>query len=297
VQPLLQSVLDFLSPWEFSPTVLILCAGSALVYLRGLGRAGEVGASPGLWRSLAFLVGLATIYAFLQTRLDYLSQHMFWVHRLQHLVLHHAGPFLIALSAPLETLDRGLPRWLARGLFVPLWRNPVTQAVYRLVQHPVISPLLFTGLIAFWLIPSIHFKAMLSIQRYDAMNWGMVIDGLLFWWLIVGPEKHTSLKPLGYGTRILMLWAIMLPQIGIGAYIALSSSVLYSIYGVCGRAWPIAPLTDQDIGGLITWIPAAMMSVVGALVVLRRWRSDGSGREPVDRERQAPDAAGGFTGA
>jgi len=77
-----------------------------------------------------------------------------------------------------------------------------------------------------------------------------------------------------YGTRIIMLWAIMLPQIAIGAYIALSSTILYTSYSVCGRAWPIAPMTDQDIGGLITWIPAAMMSAVGALVVLRRWRTD-----------------------
>jgi putative membrane protein len=214
------------------------------------------------------------MYAFLQTRLDYLSQHMFWVHRLQHLVLHHAAPFLVALSAPLDTLNRGTPDWLRRGFFVPMWHNPLTQALYRLVQNPFVAPLLFTGLIVFWLVPSIHFKAMLSLERYDAMNWSMAIDGLLFWWLIVGPEKNTSIKPLGYGTRIIMLWAVMLPQIAVGAHIALSNSMLFTIYNVCGRAWPIAPMTDQTLGGLITWIPAAMMSVVGALVVLWRWRRD-----------------------
>jgi putative membrane protein len=270
-QQLLQSVVTFLSPWEFSPTVLFVCGGSALLYVRGLC---STGASSGFWRSTAFFIGLAAIYAFLQTHLDYLSQHMFWIHRLQHLVLHHAGPLLIALSAPIETMGRGTPNWLRRGIFVPLFRNPLTLTLYRLIQNPVVAPLLFTGLIGFWLMPSIHFKAMLSLERYNIMNWSMLIDGLLFWWLIVGPEKHTGLKPLGYGTRIIMLWAIMLPQIAIGAYIALSSSILYTSYSVCGRAWPIAPMTDQNIGGLITWIPAAMMSAVGALVVLRRWRND-----------------------
>jgi putative membrane protein len=274
VHSLLQSIALFLSPWEFSPTVLLLCAGSALVYARGLRHAGGEATSPGFWRNAAFLVGLTSIYAFLQTHLDYLSQHMFWIHRLQHLVLHHAGPFLIALAAPLETMTLGTLRWLRQRVFVPVFNNPLTLRLYRLLQHPVVAPLLFTGLIGFWLIPSIHFKAMLSLARYDAMNWSMLIDGLLFWWLIVGPEKHTGLKPLGYGTRIIMLWAIMLPQIAIGAYIALSSTILYTSYSVCGRAWPIAPMTDQDIGGLITWIPAAMMSAVGALVVLRRWRND-----------------------
>ncbi|MGE5321128.1 MAG: cytochrome c oxidase assembly protein [Hyphomicrobiaceae bacterium] len=280
MQSLLQPVVDILGPWEFSPTVLLACGGSALLYVRGLQRAGGDGRSPRFWRNTAFFIGLASVYAFLQTHLDYLSQHMFWVHRLQHLVLHHAAPFLIALAAPLEVMAQGTPDWLRRRVFVPLFRNPLTLGLYRLIQNPVIAPLLFTGLIGFWLIPSIHFKAMLSLARYDLMNWSMLIDGLLFWWLIVGPEKHTGIKQLGYGTRIIMLWAIMLPQIAIGAYITLSSSVLYTSYSVCGRAWPIAPITDQNIGGLITWIPAAMMSAVGALVVLRRWRNDNQA-EPV----------------
>jgi putative membrane protein len=285
VQSLLQPIVIFLSPWEASPTVMLICAVSALLYMRGLRRAGGKGMSPGFWRNTAFLIGLASIYAFLQTRLDYLSQHMFWVHRLQHLVLHHAGPFLIALAAPLETLALGTPHGLKRRLFVPVFHHPLTLRLYRFLQNPVVAPLLFTGLIGFWLIPSIHFKAMLSLERYDVMNWSMVIDGLLFWWLIVGPEKHTGIrKPLGYGLRMIMLWAIMLPQIAIGAYIALSNTILYTSYSVCGRAWPIAPMTDQNIGGLITWIPAAMMSAVGALVVLRRWRNDNNS----ERSRQPP---------
>ena len=280
MQALLRPIITFLTPWEFSPTVLLLCAGSAVFYLRGLRRARGEGASPGFWRSTAFLVGLASVYAFLQTHLDYLSQHMLWVHRLQHLVLHHAAPFLIALAAPLETLARGTPHWLSRGLFVPLSDNPLTLGLYRAVQNPVVAPLLFTGLIGFWLIPSIHFTAMLSLARYDLMNWSMLIDGLLFWWLVVGPEKHAGIRQLGYGTRIIMLWAVMLPQIAIGAYITLSSTVLYTSYSVCGRAWAIAPMTDQNIGGLITWIPAAMMSAVGALVILRRWRNDSHPGQP-----------------
>ncbi len=273
MRPLLQNIVAFMRPWEFSPTVLLVCAGSAVLYVRGLRCAGRK-ASPGYWRSAAFFIGLGSVYAFLQTHLDYLSQHMFWVHRLQHLVLHHAGPFLIALSAPMETLSQGTPAWLREGVFVPLWHNPLTQSAYRLVQNPFVAPLLFTGLIAFWLIPSVHFRAMLNLARYDAMNWSMLIDGLLFWRLVVGPEKPAGLNPLGYGARILMLWAIMLPQIAIGAYIALNNSILYTIYGVCGRAWSIAPMTDQNLGGLITWIPAAMMSVIAALVLLRRWRHD-----------------------
>jgi putative membrane protein len=32
----------------------------------------------------------------------------------------------------------------------------------------------------------------------------------------------------------------------------------------------MAPETDQLFGGLLTWIPPAMMSIVGILIILRR---------------------------
>jgi putative membrane protein len=73
------------------------------------------------------------------------------------------------------------------------------------------------------------------------------------------------------GVRLLVLSLIMLPQILIGSLIAMSRQDLYPIYALCGRLLPIDPMTDQQLGGLITWIPAAMMSVVGALVLVWRW--------------------------
>ena len=45
--------------------------------------------------------------------------------------------------------------------------------------------------------------------------------------------------------------------------------MFFPVCSVCGRAWPLEPLTDQQLGGIVTWIPAAMMSLLGVLVVLR----------------------------
>jgi putative membrane protein len=210
---------------------------------------------------------------------------MFWVHRGQHLVLHHLAPFLMVLALPHRVLPYafgpvGRARW-ARVLGHPLVRVP-----YSTLQHPVVAPVLFVGLIFFWLEPEIHFDAMLSNHLYRVMNASMVIDGLLFWWLIVDPRGARS-GGLGFGLRILLLWAIMIPQIVLGASIGLAGTILFDVYSVCGRAWPLAPMTDQQIGGLITWIPAAMMSVIGALVVFRLWL----------RESERPQPAGLNEGA
>jgi putative membrane protein len=258
---------EFFLPYEFSPAVLLLCLGALVFYIRGLYRHPQ---AVGFGRPFAFITGVVLIYLVMQTRYDYWSQHMFFVHRLQHLILHHLGPFLIALAVPGSVLARGTPEPLRR-LLAAAWRRPVIRHAYAAVQQPVIAGILFVGLIYLWLIPEIHFYAMLDARLYALMNWSMAIDGLLFWWMIVHgwPGARHSSRP--YAWRILLLFVIVLPQIAIGAYIALSGDSLYDIYAVCGRIWPIPALVDQQLGGLITWIPAAMMSLFGMLAVLRQW--------------------------
>lgn len=260
--------LRFLAPYQFSFLTVISTVVVLVLYLRGVAVAREHGERVGTGRRIAFLTGLVLCYAVLHTRIDYYAQYVFFIHRLQHLVLHHAGPFLIALAAPWPVLALGLPEGLRERWLRPLWRHALVQGPYRFVQHPVVAPVLFVGLIYFWLTPEIHFDAMLSLPLYHVMNWSMLIDGLLFWWLMLNPRPTGSSAILSFGVRILILFVIMLPQIALGAYIALSGKDLYDVYAVCGRAWPIDPATDQQLGGLFTWIPAAMMSVMGILFVI-----------------------------
>jgi len=258
---------DFFLPYEFSPAVLLLCLGGLVVYLRGLYQAPV---KPGFGRNLAFITGVTLIYVVMQTRFDYWSQHMFFIHRLQHLVLHHLGAFLIALSGPGIVLSAGMPGLIRRPL-ARVWQRPLIQRCYCFIQQPAIAGLLFVGLIFLWLQPDIHFYAMLSRPLYALMNWSMAVDGLLFWWMILHgwPGVQYSNRP--YAWRIVVLFLINVPQIAVGAYIALSGVSLYSIYAVCGRIWPIPAAVDQELGGLITWIPAAMMSLFGMLAVLHQW--------------------------
>src|SRR5690554_5136994 len=203
-----------------------------------------------------------------QTYFDYLAQYMFFIHRGQHLVLHHLAPFLIALAAPAPVLAAGLPeRWRPR--LSRLWRSTLIQIPYRVLQAPVIASLLFVGLIYFWLMPEVHFEAMLSRPRYELMNWSMAVDGLLFWWIIFDRRAPGAPGWVSPGWRIAMLIGVMFPQIFLGAYIALHDQVMFDVYEVCGRAWPLSPITDQQLGGLLTWMPPAMMSALGVLLVLR----------------------------
>lgn len=268
--PSVSEFLAFFVPWEFSWLVQISVWGALLLYFNGL-RNTPRAELPGYGPIIGFVLGVVLMYLVTQTRYDYWSQYMFFVHRIQHLVLHHMAPFLIALAWPAPVLARGIPgpvrAWFARRV----WLRRIYVALYRLLQQPAIASILFVGLIAFWLMPEVHFDAMLSRSRYWVMNWSMALDGLLFWWLMFERGRGGITPRLGYGTRMLLLAAVMVPQIIIGASITFADSNLFEVYAVCGRAWPLDPMTDQHIGGLITWIPAAMMSVVGALVILRFW--------------------------
>lgn len=260
------TIVAWATPYDPMPWLIAIFAVVTACYIRGLARRRR---ARDIAPAIAFLVGLAAMYIVMQTRVDYYSHYMFFIHRAQHLVLHHMGPFLIALSMPSAVLAAGAPRALTAGVRW-LSRLPPLIWLYRFVQHPVISALLFVGLIIFWLTPSIHFISMLSLRDYWLMNLSMAVDGLLFWWFMLDARRPGA-TPTTYsiGLRILVLWAVMPPQIVIGAYIALSPDTVYDVYAVCGRAFPMSPIVDQQLGGLITWIPAAMMSVVATLILLR----------------------------
>ena len=280
----MSSLLTYLSPWEFSPTVLIACLGSGWLFIRGMRQRRRDGLRTGFWRTLSFFLGLILIYAVMQTYVDYLSQHMFWVHRLQHLILHHLAPFFIALAYPHAVLGSGIPvRW-RRQILLPIWNSLVVRSIYLFLQNPLVAPILFVGLIYFWLLPELHFDAMLSTTLYKVMNWSMLIDGLLFWWLMLDNRMPNESRTLRHSIRIFILFASMIAQILIGAHITLSKTILYDVYSVCGRAWPISPMTDQEIGGLTTWIPAAMMSVIGILLVIRLWMKHSNAQHILDTE-------------
>jgi putative membrane protein len=266
--------LRYLLPWQFSPTLFVLSTATLTLYVRGLKALRRNGSPVGFWRALTFLLGLALSYAMLQTYVDYLSAHMFWIHRLQHLVLHHIGPVLMVLAAPGPVLRAGIPAGLSQVRIAAWLRRPIQflfrliQLLFRFIQHPLIAPVLFVGLIFFWLTPSIQFTAMIDGRRFVLMNWSMLADGLLFWWLMLAPRQAQGHATIGYGTRLVILSLVAIPQLLLGAYITLHSTALYEVYAICGRAWAVDPLYDQQIGGLLTWIPAAMMSLVGILVVL-----------------------------
>lgn len=282
----MDSVLGWLVPWEPSFTVVICTLLAATLYFRGARRSPRTAPWP---RQLAFWAGLALLYIALQTHFGYYAQYEFFMHRLQHLGLHHMGPFLIALAYPGAAMRRGLPLRFRCRVLNPLLATPPLRWIFAVVFHPLIAGVLFVGLIYFWLWPSVHFVAMIDKTYYDTMNWSMAIDGLLFWWLILDPRPRPPAR-LAPGMRVLVALAVIPPQAVLGAYMVFSHRDLYPIYALCGRVMPsVSPALDQHLGGLILWIPGAMMSVIGALIAFAHWTSLSSRHRLPQRVPRAMD--------
>ena len=245
---------QWLTPWDFSLVLLLAVAALALWYWRRRAARSPIAQA-------SFWLGLIALYAVQNTGFDYYAQHEFFMHRLQHLVLHHLAPFLLALGWPAN--DRQ-----AHGLT----SHPLNAgwSVGRMLTHPIVSAFLFNALVLLWLIPAVHFPAMLDWRWYRAMNWSVLVSGLLFW-LMALRGIAPGWPAVAGGMRIGLMIAVIPLQIVLGALIFFSPAELYPLYTLCGRAFAdVDALQDQQIGGLILWIPGAMMSVLGIILVLQQ---------------------------
>ena len=96
------------------------------------------------------------------------------------------------------------------------------------------------------------------------------------------------------GGRVISPVATMLPQMVAGAVIAFTESDIYPLFELCGRAIAMSAQTDQTIGGLTMWIPAALVEVIGLMVALGTlMRLSAKGRlRKADRDARARAKSG-----
>jgi putative membrane protein len=204
---------------------------------------------------------------------------MFFLNRIQHIVMHHIGPFLIAIGCSGGVIRAGLPGWARR-----LTDSRAVAVSLRILQQPLLAAFLFVGLFFLWLVPGIHFRAMIDTRLYAVMNWSMVLDGVLFWSLVLDLRPKPPAR-VSFGVRAALPIGIMFPQIIVGALITFWPHDLYAYYDLCGRILPsISALNDQHIGGIVMWIPPGMMSVLAAVLVLIALRRHEESVEETDKD-------------
>lgn len=118
---------------------------------------------------------------------------------------------------------------------------------------------------------------------HEFMHLTMMFSGFLFYWLVIDPKPHRS--RLHYGLRVLYLGLIVIPNTMLGVALVFARAPIYSAYVEAGQLFGMSIMTDQQLGGLLLWVPGDMMSILAAGVVMVLWyqrkRSSQRSRQPV----------------
>lgn len=264
-------------PWDVAVALLI----AALVYARGLARMRDKREARLSGRHWAFYAGLAAVFAALLTPLDAVSEHVFAVHQIQHLLLRGVAPMLLMLAVPSVPLIAGLPVALRQRVVAPLMAQRSVRACFAFLGRPLVCTMLYVGTLYIWQVPAIHDMALLRGGWHYLMHLTMLLSGLLFFWVVFDPRPQPWATP--FHTRLAMLGAAIFANIPLGAVTTLKDSVSYAAYDRLGRWWGLSPLDDELLGGLVIWIAASMMGLLAVLLLVRLW---GRSEERLDERRR-----------
>lgn len=224
-----------------------------------------------VWRPISYWAGLLVIALALVSPIDVLVQQLFFTHMTQHLLLIMIAPPLLLLPNPMPFLLWGLPtrlRFLA-GRFIGLLlnKNSMTGSLIRKVTTPGIIYLTFIIIIFGWHDPNLYNAALRSEFVHDLEHITFFLAGMLFWWQVIGagPVIHKQFGQIG---RIVFTLAAIPPNMALGIVLAFTPVVIYTFYNDAPRLLNMSPLTDQQLSGIIMWIPGSMMYLIAALILI-----------------------------
>jgi putative membrane protein len=183
-----------------------------------------------------------------------------------HMVEHE---LVMAVAAPLLALGRlgaifawALPSRLRRVLPLLLRRSGL-RAAWAGLTRPVAATLVHGVAIWAWHVPPLFEAAVTNIGLHRLQHVSFLMTGLLFWWALV--RRRNS------GVAAAHLFATMLHTSILGAIIALAPRILYRLQTELAADWGMTPLQDQQLAGLIMWIPAGLVYAGAALLFFAAW--------------------------
>jgi cytochrome c oxidase assembly factor CtaG len=252
--------LDFwLTQWNLEPSIII---GTALItglYLYAIGsyRKRHFPEEPvRTGQTVAFLSGVFIMFLALVSPLDELGDsYLFSAHMLQHLFLTIVGPPLLLL---------GTPAWLAKQAF----SNRIVFQIARVLTYPVVAFVLFNVDFWLWHAPPLYNATLENQTIHIIEHLTFIIFGLCYWWPIFSPSRE--LPPLSIGGQIFYLFLSGMPSVLLGAGLTFTPP-LYAPYFAAPRIWGISAATDQQLGGLIMWIPVSIFYIIIMSILFIRW--------------------------
>ncbi len=237
----------------------------ALAYALGLWRLMRRGAFRrriGPWPPCSFALGLLLTAAVTTPSVAGWSEKLFSTHMAQHLVLMLicAPLFVVAQTSPILLIA------VAPALQPALMQK--ISKIARLLNSPLAIWLGFSGLFLLWHLPGLYGAALRDERLHALEHASFFVSAYAFWSVVMSPASRQT---LGYGSRLFFVVSAALISGLPGALIALSSRPLYPTDLQATARLGLTPLEDQQLAGLVMWIPGGLAYMAAALALLLRW--------------------------
>lgn len=281
---------EALTWWTNDPFVIATLSVSSFVYTVGLSRLwSTAGVGAGIRRpeALAYYLGQISLVIALVSPVDRLSDLLFSAHMAQHELLLIVAPPLIVLGKPVVALAWALgPRYRAR--IVRASSSPALRRTFRTVTGPLFILLLHGAVLWVWHIPSLFEAALRNEAIHALQHLSFFLTAVLFWWAVTRGRYGR----LGYGLASAFVFATAMHTSILGALLTVAARLWYPLYAARGQAWQIDLLEDQQLAGLLMWVPAGVLLCLVALALFAAWLGEAGRRvSRADRYRSAADGA------
>ncbi len=276
-QTLLQTP-NFWLAWTLDPTLLMSLAVLIGGYFYAIGPARRrwrlaerVSRAQIAW----FVAGWVTLALALLSPLDTLGDgYLFSAHMIQHMLIAVVAPPLLVL---------GVPGWLAE---LPL-RNGAVRQVMRWLANPIVAFGVFQADVWLWHAPALYDLTLENNLVHIFEHLTFLLFGILYWLPIL---SQTPLIPrISRPFAILYLFIGCQPMVALGALLTFSATPLYAPYVTAPRVWGLSPLADQQLGGLIMWLPTNIPYLIALSAAFFLWVGERDRAERLAAGEFAPD--------
>jgi putative membrane protein len=253
--------------WGRAPVALVFLALTAWLYASGLHRlrrAAPTAVKPrAIW---AFSLGWCVLFLALVSPLHPWGEVLFCVHMIQHELLMLVAAPLLVLGRPGRVFLWALPRTWSRGCGAFFNLRPCIW-IFGTLRNAFFAWLFHAAILWGWHAPQLFQAATQSEWVHASQHASFFGSAVIFWAaLFQGPRRA-----LGYGAAVLYLFTTAVHTTLLGALLTFSREVWYPIYAATTVPWGLTPLQDQQLGGLIMWVPGSLVYIAASLALFTAW--------------------------
>ncbi|HEX8170623.1 MAG TPA: cytochrome c oxidase assembly protein [Thermoanaerobaculia bacterium] len=218
------------------------------------------------WQAAAFFAGTASAAIALLSVLDRWSDILFSAHMAQHEIL-------MLISAPLMVIGRPfiVTLWAfspdARATLGAAARRPLVVRTWERISGPLFVLVLHAVVLWAWHLPALFEAALHDETVHAFQHLGFFLTAALFWWALV----HGRYGRLGYGVGVLYVFATAMHTQILGALLTFGSRVWYPTHAARTAAAHVNPVDDQQLAGIVMWIPFGMVFLFAVLALFAAW--------------------------